>query len=74
VSIPEIFQALGGGLVGLLGVAVVVLAMTIYLDQRAQIKELKADNKELRSTLDRLTNAFEAWSPAEQVKSLRRPR
>lgn len=74
MSIADVFQAFGGGLVGLLGVAVVVLAMTIYLDQKAQIKELKVDNKATLAALERLTDVVESWMPAAQKTSVRRPR
>lgn len=72
MSIQDVFQALGGGLVGLLGVAVVVLSVTIYWDLKTQIREQKADNKELRTTLGRLTDVVESWSPEKQKTSLRR--
>lgn len=66
-------NSLGGGLIGLFGVVIVVMALAMYFDLKAQVKEQKADNKELRSTLSRLTDVVESWTPDEQRKRLKRP-
>lgn len=65
-------SGLGGGLTGLLGALVVFLAVTIFVMQRSRISELKEENKELRTTLTRLTDVVEAWTPSEQRKRIGR--
>lgn len=67
-----LFDAAGGGPLALAAVVIAALASVIYFDQRAQIKELKADNREMRSILDRLADTVEAWTPQEQLGAVRR--
>ena len=62
----EIFDALGGGLVGLLAIAVVALFGLLLASLNARLKDLKSDNVELKQEkkdlllrLDPLTNAVE---------------
>jgi hypothetical protein len=66
-------DSLGGGLLGLFGVVIVVLALTIYWDQRGQIKELKQTNKDLRDAINRLSDTVESWMPERQQRRLKRP-
>jgi cytochrome oxidase assembly protein ShyY1 len=76
----EVFQALGGGLAGLLGAAVVALfgmllwQLNARLKERdARIAELKDDLKEKTQLLkdqtaanNRLADVVEAWTPQVQ--------
>lgn len=81
----EVFQALGGGLAGLLGVAVVALWTMLLLsmnsrlkDRDARIVELKEDLKgckqeirDLTAAVNRQTDVIEAWTPAAQRRAVR---
>jgi len=71
VSFPEIFQAAGGGTVGLLATLLVLVVSAYYWDLKAQNRDLKAENKEMRATLSRLTDILESWTPDSQKKRLR---
>lgn len=76
----EVFQALGGGLAGLLGVTVLALwGMLLYqlnvrLKERDdRIRELKEELKGVNQLLkeqttanNRLADVVEAWTPSEQ--------
>ena len=62
----EVFQALGGGLAGLLGAAVLVLFGLLLLSMRDRLKDFRSDNVELKqekrdllAKLDPLTNTVE---------------
>lgn len=82
----EVFDALGGGLVGLLGVVVVILWSLLLLsmnsrlkDRDARIAELKDDLKDrkqevrdLTAAVNRQTDVIEAWTPAAQRRAVRR--
>lgn len=68
-----IFENLGGGLVGLLGVLLTTVSIGWWRDMRGQIRDLKADNRELRDTLNRLTDVAESWMPEQQHRRLKRP-
>lgn len=82
----EVFDALGGGIAGLLGVAVVVLAgfvlhqLNTRLKERdARIQELKDEIKEKNQLLkdqaaatNRLADVVEAWTPSEQRRRVTR--
>lgn len=82
----EVFQALGGGIAGLLGVAVLALwAMLLYqlnarLKERdARIEELKQDLKDVRLLLkeqtqanNRIAEVAESWMPEQQLKRIKR--
>lgn len=73
MSPGEVFEALGGGLVGLLGVVVMVLASFLYWELKGQIKELREGNKELRDAVNRLADVIESWTPDGQRRRLRQP-
>lgn len=73
MSPAEIFDALGGGLVGLLGLAVFGLASLLFWELKGQIKELRDGNKELRDAVNRLADVIESWTPDGQRRRLRQP-
>jgi hypothetical protein len=85
LGVKEIFDALGGGMLGLLAVTVFALGVLLLRAKDAQISDLKAENgdlkaerKEDRITLKNLTSAverqsdvIEAWTPESQRRRLR---
>lgn len=80
MTIQDVFQALGGGLVGLLGVAVVVLATFIVRLYETRLREhkdtiatLNQQIKDLTSAINRQSDAIESWTPTEQRRRLRAP-
>lgn len=73
MSPGEVYDGLGGGLVGLLGVAVMVLASFLYWELKGQIRDLRGGNKELRDAVNRLADVIETWTPDGQRKRLRQP-
>ena len=73
MSPGEVFEALGGGVVGLLGVAVLALASLLFWELKGQIRELRDGNKELREAVNRLADVIESWTPDGQRRRLRQP-
>ena len=73
MSPGEVFDALGGGLVGLLGVVIMLLASLLFWELKGQIKELRDGNKELREAVNRLADVIESWTPDGQRRRLRQP-
>lgn len=67
----EVFQALGGGLTGVLGAVVVVVSGLLFWELKSQIKELREANKELRRELTRVADVVETWTPEQQRRRLR---
>lgn len=62
----EVFQAVGGGIAGLLAVAVMVISGFLWVTLNARIKDakdfiedLKQEKKDLVAKLDPLTNAVD---------------
>jgi hypothetical protein len=86
VPISDVFQALGGGVVGLLGVAVVLLFAGWWREKTARladrdkaiaerdatIKEQAAQIKELTAAVSRQSGVIEAWTPGSQSAAVRR--
>lgn len=82
----DVFQALGGGLVGLLGVAVVALFVGWWREKAARladrdqaiaerdltIKDQAAQIKELTSAVSRQSGVIEAWTPVGQSAAIKR--
>jgi hypothetical protein len=80
VPYSDIFQAAGGGLIGLLVVAIVALFSLLLWAMRArcadkdvviealraELKEARADNRNLTIALDRLSDLVQSWTPNEQ--------
>lgn len=71
MSPGEVFEALGGGVVGLLGVTVLALGTMLYREIKGQNSDLKVANKELREAVNRLADVVEAWTPDGQRRRLR---
>lgn len=73
MSPGEVYESLGGGMVGLLGAAVLILASLLFWELKGQIKELRDGNKELREAVNRLADVIESWTPDGQRRRLRQP-
>lgn len=79
----QVYNALGGGIAGLLGVALIVI-FTFYVKAcNARIQDLKDANKELRDDRKQqdeiirdLSTVVRSWTPSEQLeqRALRPPR
>lgn len=67
------FDAVGGGIIGLLVVLLLAVVVAYWHDLKSQIKEHKAANKELRDAINRMADTVEAWTPEQQHRRLRRP-
>lgn len=79
----EVYNAVGGGISGLLAVAVVVLfaayvrqANARLQDHKDRIKELQEDNKQQDEVIKDLSMVVRSWTPSEQLeqRALRPPR
>ena len=68
-----LFNAVGGGPLGIVLVILSVVSVTFYLNLIGQIKERREENKELRAALGRLTDVVESWTPDEQRRRIKRP-
>lgn len=67
-----LFDAAGGGPLAIAAVVIAVLATTMYLDLKGQVRELKESNKDLRSAIHRIADTIEAWTPEQQQGQQRR--
>ncbi len=71
MSAKEVFDALGGGMVGVLGAALFAVCGLLFWELKGQIKELRDANKELRDAVTRLADVIESWTPETQRRRLR---
>lgn len=67
------FNGVGGGLQGVLFVLLMAVVVGWYFDLRGQIKDLKEMNRDLRSSINRMADTIESWTPDEQKRRLKRP-
>lgn len=86
MSIVDVFQALGGGLVGLLGVVVVLLFTGWWREKGARladrdqaiaerdatIKHKDEQLKELTAAINRQSDVIASWTPASQSSVIKR--
>jgi hypothetical protein len=85
VGATEVFDALGGGLMGLMGICIAGLFSLLLVSMQARLKdrdarldELRDDLKERRqevkdltAAVNRQTDIIEAWTPAAQRRKVR---
>jgi uncharacterized membrane protein (DUF106 family) len=67
------FNAVGGGLAGVLLVLLMAVIVGWYFDLKGQIKDLKEVNRALREAINRIADTIEEWTPDQQRRKLKRP-